>query len=240
MMACESSKIATKTTFRRTSLTGGPIHMATPEPVTPQQKRARLVTPLLFSPRHNTSLVASCPGDQEWSCHCSAGRQVHPNKSISSQIMRQWAVSELPLGRSLPSPSFLPPGVQLFKVTIPEGSPSGAPAISYFDLPVPCPKEVSITAAAPDSLSFALNFTPITQFENSSSDKILPWCTLWVPVAASTSSTPPRSCLCIADIDGSEYARMTIHSLVDGTTYKYTGTCALGSGMPSDHSIDHF
>jgi hypothetical protein len=88
--------------------------------------------------------VACCPGDQEWSCDCAAGRSVHPNKSVATGIVRQWIVAELPRGRSVNPPVEVPPDAPRFKVTLPDGesSSSGAFVVSYFDLPIPCPSEV--------------------------------------------------------------------------------------------------
>lgn len=52
----------------------------------------------------------------------------------------------------------------------------------------------------------------------------LSWCSVWVPVAVSTARTPPRSCLLLARIHDTEYARMFINVTdAGGLTYEFAG-----------------
>jgi hypothetical protein len=110
--------------------------------------KATIATPQLRAPGLAVTVdVACCPGNVDWSCDCSLGRTVHPNKSQATSILRQWIVAEIPRGRKVVLPVSLPEVASLFKLTRPEDEPSESGcslAISFFDVPVPCPPEVSM------------------------------------------------------------------------------------------------
>ena len=65
---------------------------------------------------------------------------------------------------------------------------------------------------------------PKDEPQHCASREPIPWCTVWVPVAVSNSRTPPRSCLLIARIHDTDYARMFIN-ITDsgGMIYEFAG-----------------
>lgn len=203
---------------------------------------ATVLTPLLRRPPKTPFVldVACCPGDTEWSCVCAEGRALHPNKTLATGILRQWVVAEIPHGRKVSLPVSLPPGVKLFRLSLPEGEAGAsgdAVAISFFDLPVPCPDEVRsgpchCRVGLPPHPSPHAPPRPPRQFppepedepHDCSDHEPLSWCSVWVPVAVSTARTPPRSCLLLARIHDTDYARMFINITdAGGLTYEFAG-----------------
>ena len=198
---------------------------------------ATVLTPLLRRPPKQPVVldVACCPGDSDWSCVCAEGRAMHPNKTLATGILRQYVVSEIPHGRKVALPVSLPPGVKLFRLSLPEGEPGAsgdAVAISFFDLPVPCPDEVCagcVGVHGPCLLTPSpfppVKFPPEPEDEphDCSDHEPLSWCSVWVPVAVSTARTPPRSCLLVARIHDVDYARMFINITDAGLTYEFAG-----------------
>ena len=203
---------------------------------------ATVLTPLLRRPPKQPVYldVACCPGDTEWACICAEGHALHPNKTLATGVLRQWVVSEIPQGRKVPLPVSLPPGVKLFRLSLPDGEPGAsgdAVAISFFDLPVPVPDEVRgaapvrklcllLISLAPTRCPCLAQFPPEPEDEphDCSDHEPLSWCSVWVPVAVSTTRTPPRSCLLLARIHETEYARMFINITdAGGLTYEFAG-----------------